>query len=136
MRYSTATGLRWGAVTTILMVLAGGCTADTRKSAVVEQARDLYAAVSTGKWSAACDVLAPETVRALERDSTCAEALAGLDLPDDVGGPSDAQIWGRSAQIHLGREVVFLAEFADGWRITAAGCTPVTDRPYQCVIGS
>jgi hypothetical protein len=29
---------------------------------------------------------------------------------------------------------VFLAMSGDTWRITGAGCTPRTDRPYDCVL--
>ena len=33
-----------------------------------------------------------------------------------------------------GHDTVFLAHFPTGWKITAAGCRPRPQRPYQCEI--
>ncbi len=44
-------------------------------------------------------------------------------------------VWGDNAQARLAGGALFLAEFDTGWRVTAAGCTFVSDdRPYDCAV--
>ena len=38
-------------------------------------------------------------------------------------------VYGQDAIVRLDRDVVFLARFDDGWRVTAAGCTPARTAP-------
>ena len=58
-------------------------------------------------------------------------ALAGEDLPD--AGPAEAfDGFGTMARVRYQRDTVFLAEFRRGWKVMAAGCTPVPGRPYDC----
>ena len=53
--------------------------------------------------------------------------MATLGLPgDDV---PVTEVWGRQAQARLGTQALFPAELRDGWRVTAAGCTPRSDQP-------
>jgi hypothetical protein len=44
------------------------------------------------------------------------------------------QVWGGEAQVTLATQVLFLAEFRDGWHVTAAGCSPRPDQPYACTV--
>jgi hypothetical protein len=43
---------------------------------------------------------------------------------------------GRQAQVRLGGDTVFLARSGDGWVVTAAGCDPRPDRPYDCEVAA
>ena len=47
-----------------------------------------------------------------------------LDLPGRVA----------KTLVRLAGDTVFLAVFPGGWRVTAAGCTPRGDRPYNCTV--
>lgn len=84
--------------------------------------------------TAACVLLAPQTLKALEDDGgECAEGLAQRVQPSD-GSVTSAQVYGKGAIVHLGADTIFLARFDDGWRVTAAGCTPQVGRPYDCSV--
>ena len=50
----------------------------------------------------------------------------------DAGQVRRVEVYGKDAVVHLEKDTVFLARFDDGWRVTAAGCTPNGDRPYDC----
>lgn len=83
----------------------------------------------------ACDLLSGHTREAVEKqtDKGCAEGLADADLPK----PSQVQsvdVYGHDARVVMSEDVVFLARFEEGWKVTAAGCRPgaVEDEPYDC----
>jgi hypothetical protein len=86
--------------------------------------------------SRACQLLAPQTVKAVAKDGACADGLVA------VVGASSAQVQqvevaGESAQVRFESQVVFLARFPDGWRVTAAGCVrddPDPSVPYECEV--
>ena len=61
------------------------------------------------------------------------EAILAQDLPGahDV---RDSQAFGRGAQVLMDGDVVFLSMFGNRWLITAAGCQPRGDRPYDCTL--
>jgi len=65
---------------------------------------------------------------------SCAEAL-----PSELGAVADGSIttaaYGDGAIATRGGDTAFLARFADGWRVTAAGCTHIADdKPYECTV--
>lgn len=86
----------------------------------------------------ACGLLAPATADAVvnRARTDCAQALPTLGLPP----PSSVrrvEVAGESAQVQLADQVVFLAHFPDGWRVTAAGCVredPDPAVPYECEV--
>jgi hypothetical protein len=83
----------------------------------------------------ACDLLAPRTKSELEQSAgkSCPQALLEEDLPD-AGEPADAEVFGTSAQVRFGNDVLFLGEYQGGWKVVAAGCTPRPKLPYDCVL--
>jgi hypothetical protein len=85
--------------------------------------------------SAACGLLAPGTRQELEdQDGPCASALPDQDLPQ-ASGPGTAEVYGKDAIVRLRGDTLFLARFADGWHVTAAGCLPAgQDKPYTCTV--
>jgi hypothetical protein len=118
-------------VVAVALGCAAGCT-PAGEPAARRTAEQFQAAVRTKDAGAACRLLSDEARSSLESASTrpCPEALAALQLPAGrVGGD---QVWGRNAQIVLDSGVLFLADFRAGWRVTAAGCTPRPDQPYDC----
>lgn len=110
---------------------SGAADADVHRVAT-----DFYSALADADGAAACRLLAPDTREELEASSgsPCAEAvLAELDAAN--GDPS-VVVSGSGARVRVGSDTAFLAEYAAGWLVTAAGCTPppAPDRPYDCSV--
>jgi hypothetical protein len=43
------------------------------------------------------------------------------------------EVWGAEAQVRLADDTVFLTRTSDGWRVSAAACTPRGEGlPYDC----
>lgn len=116
--------------------MLGGC-ASTSPDAhdARERAITFHRALDSGDYQAACGLLAPETLLELEdeADTACPDALAALDLAPG-GGPIHATAYGLAAQVALAGDTVFLTHTPSGWLITAAGCAPVPDKPYDCEV--
>jgi len=104
---------------------------DTAAAAGVAVA--FHQALSTSDGAAACALLAPETATevASTADTECAAALLDEDIPDAAAVES-SQAFGRSAQVVMDDDVLFLAIFDGQWRITAAGCQSRGEQPYDC----
>ena len=137
-----AGGSRWPrhpaltALAVLPVMLVTSCSTlgpDTAAAAGVASA--FHRAVRDGDGHAACAFLAPATVEDLEGTSgqPCPAAILTQDLPEaqDV---QDSQAFGRAAQMSMDGDVVFLSVFGDRWLVTAAGCTPRGDRPYDCTL--
>jgi hypothetical protein len=118
------------------VTLTAGC-ADSRprRDAVADTAVLLLTAARDGDGTAACAVLAPDTVSALEQsaNASCAAAIVDEDLPEP-GTARHVRVYGQWAQVVLDDDTVFLAAFPGGWRVVAAGCQPGAERPYDCVL--
>jgi hypothetical protein len=98
-------------------------------------ASEFVAALATADAERACELLAPRTVELIEslRPEGCQQALPELELPD--AEVSSVDVWGDAAQARSERDVLFLRELDDGWRIVAAGCQAQEGgEPYQCVL--
>jgi hypothetical protein len=81
-----------------------------------------------------CALLAPATLAALESDASapCAQAITAVPLGG--GTVRTVEVWGDGAQVRLTTDTVFLAETPAGWRVTAAGCEPRGEQPYDCEV--
>ena len=88
----------------------------------------------SGNPEARCDLLAPATLKAFEKDQTssCSDAVAQLSL--DGGTVTSVEVWGGDAQVRMSGDTVFLTETHAGWRITAASCRSQGDAPYDCEV--
>ncbi|MFI5519963.1 hypothetical protein [Streptomyces platensis] len=86
-----------------------------------------------------CAALAPATREELEETakSGCgpaiSQAIEGQELPAS-GAVRGLDVYGEQARVVLAEDTVFLAHFPTGWKVTAAGCRPRPQRPYQCEI--
>jgi hypothetical protein len=117
-----------------LLTLVASCsTLGPDSTAAAGVAAAFHRAVQDGNGNAACAFLAPATMEELEGTSgqSCPDAVLSQDLPD-AGDVQDSQAFGRGAQVLMDDDAVFLALFDDRWLITAAGCTPRGDLPYDC----
>ena len=83
---------------------------------------------------ARCDLLAPATLAAFEKDQTapCTDAVQQLSL--DGGAVTSVEVWGGEAQVRMDGDTLFLTETRAGWRVAAAGCTSRGDAPYDCEV--
>ncbi|MEV4946532.1 hypothetical protein [Streptomyces sp. NPDC053755] len=115
-------------------VLLGGCSVpEERTDAVTATAERFARRAAAHDMAAACALLAPTVREELADDPgpTCADGLTDADLPF-AGAVRSTAVYGRHAQVVLDGDTYFLASSGEGWRITGAGCTPRTDRPYAC----
>ena len=103
---------------------------DDERAASAVTARFLTA-VQDGDGELACTQLTPSTAESLEASRPCAEAVTDLDVsPAPV---TRVQVYSISAKVDAGGASYFLERTRTGWRISAAGCTPLTrDEPFDC----
>jgi hypothetical protein len=112
-----------------------GCGASDRASDAAAVAERFHAAVGEGDGRAACAELSEETAGGLEQQEgmPCEEAVLSLELPGD-GTAARTGVYVTSASVDLVEGgTTFLDEGAQGWKVSAAGCTPTApDLPYDC----
>lgn len=136
---NSVTRRRWYAGLPAVAVLGlglGGCgSVDERRADATAAGTAFERAVAAGDVSAMCAGLAPRTRGELEESgkSACADAIATEELPPG-GTVRTVDVYGRQARIVLTSETLFLSQFADGWKVVAAGCRPEAGRPYQCSV--
>jgi hypothetical protein len=114
--------------------LATGCSsAGPDASRADAAAVGFHAAVASRSLAAACDFLAPRTLQEVEQSAkaTCPKALADADLPA-AETVTTTDLYGANARVVLTGDTVFLARFGAVWKVTAAGCKPRPDLPYDC----
>lgn len=129
-----APSLRLGVVGLLVSAVPlSGCGASG--SAPQDVAVRFYEAVEAGQGATACGLLAPESRREIEQSTRapCADALLSEDIPAP-GRVVETERFGNQAQVRFDHDTVFVAEFDDGWRLVAAGCTPREPQPYDCTI--
>lgn len=124
------------AITVALFTAVGTACTPASQAAAWETAGQFETALTTHDDLEACRLLSDEARHRLETATTrpCPAALAALSLP--TGPTRSIETWGGNSQVRLDGSVLFLAEFRTGWRVTAAGCTPRTDQPYDCVVAA
>jgi hypothetical protein len=122
--------IRTGGVLVLAAGLAGCSSAQEPQVQRVATAFD----DPSGNAEARCDLLAPATLAAFEKDQTasCNDAVQQLSL--DGGEVNSVEVWGGDAQVRMAGDTVFLTETTSGWRVTAAGCTSRGDAPYDCEV--
>ncbi|MGC0330673.1 hypothetical protein RKD23_003663 [Streptomyces sp. SAI-170] len=126
---------RWAVLVALTACLAGCATLGERETAASRAALRFADSVRQADGPRACAALAPETRQELEQsaESPCPEALLQEDLTYD-GRVRSVQVYGQQARVVLDTDTLFLSRFPTGWRITAAGCEPRPQRPYQCQV--
>lgn len=105
-----------------------------RKTAAVAAA-DFERALRNGRSAEACRALAPATRRELEQAAKtgCGQGLMAQELTAATGVRT-VDVYGMQARAVFDSDTVFLSRFSSGWKVTAAGCTPRPERPYDCAI--
>lgn len=138
--------LGWPVLVLLTLAVAGCASAERDEAGHTAQRFEQAARTDA---AAACGLLAPRTRTAVadQAEGDCAkglqELLAGSPaIPSSAEAVPDADVQadvaGESAYVHVGGDVVFLARFAEGWRVTAAGCEPPRDGdpalPHDCAV--
>ncbi len=117
----------------VALMLLAGCSSDV----AARDAATAAVAFVRAEPSQACELLAPDTAKRVAREGGgCADALAKRDL-SSASAVQQVEVAGESAQVRLDGQVLFLAHFPDGWRVTAAGCVrddPDPAVPYECEV--
>ncbi|MEU9297440.1 hypothetical protein [Streptomyces sp. NPDC048266] len=114
--------------------LAGCGDIERRESAARSAAVGFGAALRASDPGRACRALAPGTREEVERDGPCPTVLAALDPATAAGEPVTTEVYGAQARVVFAHDSVFLASFPDGWKVTAAGCTPRPGHPARCEV--
>lgn len=116
-----------------LLVLAGCAGQGSVEDRPASDAAEHFTRAVRSDPAAACGLLAPQTrVKLEDEQGPCRTSLPESKVPQDAGSVREVKVYGKDAVAYLERDTVFLARFDDGWRVTAAGCTPNGDRPYDC----
>ena len=115
------------------LVLLSGCSGVAQQDASAVAVAFVHADAARE-----CELLAPSTVKAVESGSgtSCAVALPQLNLPR-TAEVRRVEVAVESAQVQFDDQVLFLARFPGGWRVTAAGCVrddPDPALPYKCEV--
>jgi hypothetical protein len=129
MRARSAAGV---AAVAVVAVLMSGCDAQAEPAARAV-AEGFVRAVAAHRGATACALLAPETRSQLEQSAGmgCAAAILEEGLPQ-VGVVEDSVSFGTMGEVQFAEDTVFVAEFPGGWKVMAAGCSPVPGHPYDC----
>ncbi|MFF0558891.1 hypothetical protein [Streptomyces sp. NPDC004266] len=123
-------------VAAAVVALSACGASQARRDGATRAGRFFEESLGSGNFRVACELLAPESRDQLEEEEKkpCAQALASQDLPRG-GGVRGVDVHGRQALLRLHGDTLFLSQFDEGWRVTAAGCAPEPgDTPYSCVL--
>ncbi|MFE9773308.1 hypothetical protein ACFYOV_16820 [Streptomyces sp. NPDC005931] len=122
----------------LVVAAAGACdTLPERRDEVTGEVARFEEALGARRYDQLCAALAPATREDLEQTagSPCGEAIGGVVEAQELpmgGAVRGVDVYGDQARVVLERDTVFLARFPAGWKVTAAGCRPRPERPYQC----
>ncbi|WP_079407402.1 hypothetical protein [Streptomyces sp. 3211] len=116
----------------LCLALTGCATGAERSRAAGAAAAAFERALADRDTALGCETLAPGTREELEQEQPCPTALQGLQLTGAREPAQAAVVYGSQARVVYPHDSVFLALFTDGWKVTAAGCTPRQGRPYRC----
>ncbi|KOG41248.1 hypothetical protein [Streptomyces decoyicus] len=134
---------RWyvpGAGALVVLATVSGCdTLSARREQVTAKVAGFERALAAGQLGRLCATLAPATREELEQsarsrcDRAIGQAIEEQELPA-AGAVRGVDVYGDQARVLLEQDTLFLAHFSAGWKVTAAGCRPRPQRPYQCEI--
>jgi len=122
-------------VTVTLALAVAGCAGTPHENAVTAAARSFVAKVSSGDGAAACALLTDDARSSAPgaTDQSCAQAIS--NVKEQGGAVGGVQVWGDAAQVHIGEDVLFLRLTSGKWKVSAAGCKPQPEGPYDCQVG-
>lgn len=130
-----SSGCRGLLVAALAMTTGCGAAAGERGDAASAAATRFTGALQRADGTQACALLAPRTLDELEKSeqTPCDQAVVEERLP---AGHTvrKVDVYGDQARVVLTDDTLFLAHFPSGWKVTAAGCTPRPEQPYDCTV--
>jgi hypothetical protein len=116
----------------LLVLVAAGCSS-SRDDTVQQAAEVFHAALRSQDGASACDSLADQVQAELQQSSgtSCEVEILESGVSTD-GQVQDVNVSGTAAQVRYDDDIIFLAEFEDGWKIIGAGCERQAGGPYDC----
>jgi hypothetical protein len=122
-----------------LVLAAPGCGASDRASDAAAAAERFHSAIGQRDGGTACAELSEETAGKLEQQegAPCEEAVLRLELAGE-GTAAKTDVYVTTASVDLVEGgTTFLDEGTQGWRVSAAGCTPTAPNlPFDCELES
>jgi hypothetical protein len=114
-----------------------GCGRDADVADTQAVAERFFSALQSGDGEHACAQLSPDTRSELESQEQRACREAVTELPLEGGDVTRVEVFVTNAKVDFSSgEAAFLDQGAEGWRLSAVGCTAedgkATDRPYDC----
>ena len=101
---------------------------------VTRAADDWLAAARAKDATTLCRLLTPAAAEsAVTGDQTCPQAVGDLRLPG-AGPVGQVEVWSDRAQVKAGADTLFLTKIDGDWRVSAAGCSARSGRPYDCEV--
>lgn len=129
----------WLSALAVLFAVSACGTLPERRDDVTAEVSRFERALAAGQHEQLCAALAPTTREEWEQSakSPCEDAIGQAiddrELPA-AGDVRGTDVYGDQARVILERDTLFLAHFPTGWKVTAAGCQPRRQRPYECEI--
>jgi hypothetical protein len=124
-------------VAALSALAVAGCGRSADRDEVRAVSERFFAALAAGDGAAACVQLSPDARDKLEGDEQkpCREAITALKIEGGAIGAVGVYITNATVEL-AGGERAFLSQTPDGWRLTAAGCTPAqgdpAEQPFDC----
>lgn len=121
----------------VLGLAVSGCGSGGSEDNARRSVERFFAALERRDGRAACRELSPEAASAVARAEKKPCGTAVLSLGITPAPIRRVRVYVDAAQAKLGGGgVVFLDETSAGWRISAAGCKPQREMPYDCELES
>lgn len=119
----------------VALLLLAGCSPTSQRPAVVGVATQFVNAIDKHDGKAACKTLTDNAQSGAggAMNTPCQKAV--LNVKENGSSIHGVQIWGDSAQVKIGGDVLFLRHLKTGWLIDAAGCMPQPHVAYKCDVG-
>ena len=121
----------------VLLAAVAGCSQGGRGTPAgpTHAVENFEAALKRGDAATACQLLAPPTRKELEQSESekCAKALPDQNIPPATS-EADVDVFGDEAIARVAEDVVFLTNVGGTWMVSAAGCKPQPDQPYDCEV--
>jgi hypothetical protein len=122
------------AIALVVLFSLSACSSGN-DDAATQAAEQLHASLRAEDGSAVCARLSDAMQEELSESqgSSCESAVMAAGIPDS-GRVVEVKVYGTSMLVRYDEDVVFLGEFPDGWKVTAAGCSPHAGAPYDCQV--
>jgi hypothetical protein len=120
----------------VIVLVATGCASSPDRRDVKSAATSFVRAIEAADGPVACKLLTSDARRSATgaTDARCADAI--LSITEQGNTVHAVEVWGDAAQVRIADDVIFLRRISGAWMVSAAGCKPQPQGPYECTVGS